>query len=79
MATLFRPRRSPFFCHRAIISRRLRSYFKGRAQLWRSLSTNDRDYATQKAWLGSSCGFVRLAKLVGSLHGCRRALCLVCS
>lgn len=58
MATLFRPHRRPSFYHRAIIPRRLRSYFKGRAQLWRSLSTNDLDDATQKAWLDSSGGLV---------------------
>jgi len=49
MATLFRPRNRPSFYHRAIIPRRLRPYFNGRAQLWRSLSTNDRDDATLKA------------------------------
>jgi integrase len=49
MATLFRPRNRPSFYHRAVIPRRLRPYFKGRAQLWRSLSTNDRDDATLKA------------------------------
>ena len=49
MATLFRPCNRPSFYHRAIIPRRLRPYFNGRAQLWRSLSTNDRDDATLKA------------------------------
>jgi integrase len=47
--TLFRPRNRPSFYHRAIIPRRLRPYFNGRSQLWRSLSTNDRDDATLKA------------------------------
>lgn len=49
MATLFRPHNRPSFYHRAIIPRGLRPLFRGRAQLWRSLSTNDRDDATLMA------------------------------
>lgn len=49
MATLFRPGKRPSYYHRAIIPRRLRPWFQGRAQVWRSLSTNDRDLATLKA------------------------------
>jgi hypothetical protein len=45
MATLFRPRHRSSFYHRAVIPRRLRPLFKGRAQLWRSLKTTDRDEA----------------------------------
>jgi len=49
MATLFRPCNRPSFYHRAIIPRRLRWYFQGRSQVWRSLSPNDREAATLKA------------------------------
>jgi hypothetical protein len=46
---LFPPKRQSFY-HRSIIPRRLRPYFKGPVQLWRSLKTNDRDEATLMSW-----------------------------
>lgn len=49
MATLFRPRNRPSYYHRAVIPRRLRRYFKGRSQVWRSLSTRDQAVARMKS------------------------------
>lgn len=54
MSTFFWPRNRQSFYHRSVIPRKLRRYFKGRAQLWRSLKTNDRDDATLKALLWES-------------------------
>jgi hypothetical protein len=50
MATPFFPPKRQSFYHRSIIPRRLRPYFKGPVQLWRSLKTNDRDEATLMSW-----------------------------
>lgn len=51
MAHFFWPRKRQSFYHRSVIPRKIRLYFKGRAQLWRSLKTIDRDDATMKALL----------------------------
>lgn len=49
MATLLLPRNRPSFYHRSLVPRRLRPYFKGKSQLWRSLSTKNKDQATLKS------------------------------
>jgi hypothetical protein len=43
-AFFFHPRRNSFF-HRSIIPRRLRPFFKGRIQSWRSLQPEIKDTA----------------------------------
>ncbi|NOT22279.1 MAG: hypothetical protein HOP22_06080 [Nitrospiraceae bacterium] len=45
MATLFLPGNRQSFYFRAVVPRRLRPLFGGRAQLWRSLSTADKEHA----------------------------------
>jgi len=49
MATPFLHPKRHVFDHRSIVPRRLRPYFKGREQLWRSLSTDNKDEATLKS------------------------------
>ncbi len=45
LTTLFRPRRRLSFYHRAVVPLALRSYFRGKRQVWRSLKTTDPDHA----------------------------------
>lgn len=49
MATVFTPPGRKTLYHRALIPLRLRHYFKGREQLWRSLKTTDPNEATLKS------------------------------
>jgi hypothetical protein len=49
MATIFTPPGRKTLYHRALIPLRLRHYFKGREQLWRSLKTTDPDEAKLKS------------------------------
>jgi len=45
MSTVFLPNRRKSLYHRIQIPRRLRPYFDGRAEIWRSLKTTDKDEA----------------------------------
>ncbi|MEP6935997.1 MAG: DUF6538 domain-containing protein, partial [Nitrospirota bacterium] len=49
MATVFRRPNQKTFYHRSNIPHRLRPYFRGRAQLWRSLKTAHKDQAILKS------------------------------
>jgi hypothetical protein len=45
MSTVFLlPKRKTYY-HRSVVPRKLKPYFKGRQQLWRSLKTEDKDEA----------------------------------
>jgi hypothetical protein len=66
MATAFlHPKRKTYY-HRSIVPRRLRPYFRGREQLWRSLKTEDKDEATLK----SAQWTARIQRLFLTLMSC---------
>ena len=48
MSTVFLPKKRKSLYHRIQIPRQLRPYFNGRAEIWRSLQTTDKDEARAK-------------------------------